>query len=407
MLPQLMNILYYLWSFPKLSESFVLNEIYELENRGHNVAVFALDNPDEDIEHEEYEELDVAVHYADTPSYTDVIDLVSTKVIHPRVLQNAVFKASPKRHAAAFHRGKQCIEWIEEQNLNIDLVHGHFVSLGGFPARYVASYYDVPFTVTVHAADLYHNPNKEQLEHIFSKADQVVTISEYNKNYIESEITDTTPINVVHAGIRPEKFVPSYSTTGTRILTVSRFVEKKGLPYAIEAVSKVIDQFPDLEYHIVGSGEMEDDIRAQIEEYDLNDTVELLGNVTDERLIAEFDEASCFLLPCIVAESGDRDGIPVALMESMAMATPPISTDVSGISELIDHQHSGMVVEPKNIDGLVEAVSTILSDSEKQRRFGEAGREKVKQEFNVEHEAVKLESVFTRAVNHRDQWRYS
>jgi len=394
-----MNILYYLGSFPKLSESFVLNEIYELENRGHNVAVFALNNPDEEVEHEEYEELDVPVHYADAPNYTDVIDLLSLKVIHPSILQNAVFKASPKRHAAAFHRGKQCIEWIEEQNLDIDLVHGHFASLGRFPARYAASYYDVPFTVTAHAADLYHDPNKEQLEHIVSKADQVVTISEYNKDYIESEITDKTPINVVHAGIRPEKFEPISSTASTRILTVSRYVEKKGLPYAIEAVSKVVNQFPDLEYHIVGSGEMEDEIRERIDEYELSDTVELLGNVTDERLIAEFDEASCFLLPCIVAESGDRDGIPVALMESMAMETPPISTDVSGIPELIDHQQNGMVVEPKNIDELAEAVSTILSDPEKQRQFGEAGREKVKQDFNVEHEAAKLESVFTRAVN--------
>ena len=399
MLPQLMDILYYLGSFPKLSESFVLNEIYELENRGHNVAVFALNNPDGDVEHEEYEELDVPVHYGDTPSYTDVIDLVSPKVIHPSILQNAVFKTSPKRHAGAFHRSKQCIEFVEDQNINIDLVHTHFASLGTFPARYVASYYDVPFIVTAHAADLYHDPNKEQLEHIVSKADQVVTISEYNKNYIESEITDTTPINVVHAGIRPEKFEPSSSTAGTRILTVSRFVEKKGLPYAIEAVSNVVDQFPDLEYHIVGSGEMEDGIRERIDEYDLDDTVKLLGNVSDERLIAEFDEASFFLLPCIVAESGDRDGIPVALMESMAMETPPISTDVSGIPELIDHQQNGMVVEPKNIDELAEAVSTILTDPEKQRQFGEAGREKVKQEFNVEHEAAKLESVFKKAIN--------
>ncbi|AEM57715.1 hexosyltransferase [Haloarcula hispanica N601] len=395
-----MNILYYLGSFPKLSESFVLNEIYELENRGHNVVVFALNNPDEDIEHEEYEELDVPVRYADAPSYIDVIDLVSSKVIHPRVLQNAVFKASPKRHAVAFHRSKQCIEFVGEQNLDIDLVHGHSASLERFPGRYVASYYDVPFTVTAHAADLYDNPNRKQLEHIISKVDHVVTISEYNKNYIESEITDISPINVVHAGIRPKKFEPSSLIADMRILTVSRFVEKKGLPYAIEAVSKVIDQFPDLEYHIVGSGEMEDELSMQINNHNLNDTVKLLGNVSDERLVTEFDKASCFLLPCIVAESGDRDGIPVALMESMAMQTPPISTNVSGIPELIDHQQNGLVVEPKNTDGLAEAISSILSDSEKQHRFGEAGREKVAQKFNVEHEADKLKSVFKKAINH-------
>jgi glycosyltransferase involved in cell wall biosynthesis len=358
-----------------------------------------MNNLDENIEHEEYEDLDVPVHYADTPNYTDVIDLVSPKVIHPSILQHAVVKASPKRHAAGLHRSKQCIEWIKKQNLDIDLIHTHFATLTTFPSQYVASYYNVPSTVTAHAYDLYSNPNKEQLEHIVTKADQVVTISEYNKSYIESKITDTTPINVIHAGIRPEKFEPTSSTAGTRILTVSRFVEKKGLRYAIETASKVVNQSPDLEYHIVGSGEREDEIRTQIEEHNLNDTVELLGNVSDERLIAEFDEASCFLLPCIVAESGDRDGIPVALMESMAMETPPISTDVSGIPELIDHHQNGLIVEPKNTDELAEAVSTILSAPEKQRQFGEAGREKVEQEFNIEHEAAKLESVFNRAIN--------
>jgi glycosyltransferase involved in cell wall biosynthesis len=394
-----MNILYYLVNFPKLSESFVLNEIYELENRGHNVAVFALNNPEKNVEHRELKKLDVPVHYADTPTYTDIIDLVSPKVIHPQVLQNAVFKTSPKRHAEAFHRSKQCIEFADQKNFDIDLVHTHFCTLSTFPSQYVASFYDVPSTVTAHAIDLYNDPNKGQLEHIASNADQVVTISEYNKNYIESEITDKTPINVVHAGIRPEKFEPTSSTAGARILTVSRFVEKKGIPYAIEAASKVVNQFTDLEYHIVGSGEMEAEIREQINEYELNDTVELLGNISDERLVTEFDESSCFLLPCIVADSGDRDGIPVTLMESMGMETPPISTNVSGIPELIDHQQNGFVVEPRNSDELAEIISLVLSNPQKQRQFGKAGREKVKREFNVEHEAAKLESVFKKAVN--------
>jgi glycosyltransferase involved in cell wall biosynthesis len=394
-----MNILYYLGSFPKLSESFVLNEIYELENRGHNVAVFALNNPDEDVEHEEYEKLDVPVHYVDSPSYTDVIDLLSPKVTNPHVLQNAVFNASPKRHAKALYRSRKCIEFVENQNLDIDLVHTHFANLGTFPSRYVASYYDVPATVTAHASDLYNDPNMEHLSHIVSKADQVVTISEYNKDYIESEITNKTPIKVIHAGIRPEKFEPSSSSADTRILTVSRFVEKKGLPYAIEAVSRVVDQFPDLEYHIVGSGEMEHKIRDQIDECGLNDTVELLENVSDEQLVTEFDEASCFLLPCIVAESGDRDGIPVALMESMAMKTPPISTNVSGIPELIDHRKNGLIVQPKQTDQLAEAISSLLSDPTKQQRFAEAGREKVRQEFNVKRETAKLESMFMNAIN--------
>jgi len=377
----------------------VLNEIYELEKKGHNVVVFSLNEPDERIEHQEYDELDITVHYADIPSYADIIDLLSFKVINPIVLQNAVFRASPKRHAAALHRSKQCIQFIDKLDLDIDLIHSHFATIRKFSGRYVASYFGIPFTVTAHASDLYDMPNKRQLKHILNKADHVITISEYNKKYIKEEITENTPISVVHAGIRPDKFDPTPSTAETRILTVSRFVEKKGLPFAIESVSKIAGQFLDLEYHIIGSGEMESEIKSQIRQYDLTDTIDLLNNVSDEKLIAEFDEATCFLLPCIIAESGDRDGVPVALMESMAMQTPPISTNISGIPELIDDQQNGLLVEPKNTEKLAEAVSMILTDSKKRRRFGEAARQKVKNEFNIESEASKLESVFVDLVN--------
>ena len=389
-----MNVLYYLGTFPAISESFILNEIYELEKRGHNVVVFALNQPEEDIDHQEYNEIDIPVCYADPLNYTDVFNLLSPKILRPRILQNAKFKASVKIHFAAFNWSKQCIEFVDELDLDLDLIHSHFTDASRFSGRYVASYYNIPFTMTAHAFDLYKNPNKEQLEHIVNKIDHLVTISEYNKNYVEDEISEKTPNTVVHAGIRPEKFESRSSSVDQRILTVSRLVEKKGLPYAIKAVSKIVDDYASLQYHVVGSGEMENEIKNQIEELRLTDTVKLLGNVTDERLLAELEEASCFLLPCITTDSGDQDGIPVSLMEAMAMETPPISTNISGIPELIDDHQNGFTVEPKNTNELAEAISSILGSPEKQRRFGTHGRKKVINEFNIEKEAVKLEAVF-------------
>ena len=394
-----MNVLYYLGTFPKISESFILNEIYELEKRGHNVVVFAVNQPQEDIEHQEYNEIDIPVCYADPLNYADAINLLSPKILRPKILQNAKFKASVKTHFAAFNWSKQCIEFVDELNLEVDLIHSHFTTANRFSGRYVASYYNIPFTMTAHAFDLYNNPNKEQLEHIVDKIDHLVTISEYNKNYVRDEISEKTPNTVIHAGIRPEKFEPGSSSVDQRILTVSRFVEKKGLPYAIKAVSKVVDDYPSLQYHIVGSGEMKSEIENQIRELRLADTVELLGNVTDERLLAELDQASCFLLPCIVADSGDQDGIPVSLMEAMAMETPPISTNVSGIPELIDDRQNGFTVEPKNTNELAEAISSVLGSPEKQRRFGTRGRKKIINDFSITKEAAKLESVFEQTVD--------
>lgn len=396
-----MNVLYYLAEFPKLSESFILNELYELERRGHTVVVFALSDPDEDIVHREYDELDIRIQYADTLDYTDVIDLASTKVVHPNILKNALFRASPETHGVALHRSKQCIDFVNELDFDIDIVHTHFATLRTFPARYVSAYYGVPCTATVHAYDLYEEPNRKQLAHVLGRFDHVVTVSEYNRRHIRTRITDATPISVVRAGIRPDKFEPTTDGDDTRILTVSRFVTKKGLPYAVEALSKIADQFPGITYHMIGSGPTTDEVRERIRECGLTDTVELLRNVDDERLLTEYDRASCFVLPSVVAESGDRDGIPVALMEAMSMETPPISTEVSGIPELVDHQENGLLTDPRDSDALADALRSMLSDPDKQRRFGRAARRKVEREFNIAREVTKLETVFTRTIERR------
>jgi hypothetical protein len=100
-----MDIVYYLGSFPKLSESFVLNEIYELEQNGHNVAVCVLNDPGEDIIHEGFNELNIPINYTQRPSFTDVTELISAKTLHPRVLKDVFYRAPPKYHAANLSQG--------------------------------------------------------------------------------------------------------------------------------------------------------------------------------------------------------------------------------------------------------------------------------------------------------------
>jgi len=392
-----MNIVYYLGQFPRLSQSFVLNEIYELEQSGHNVAVCALHNPDEDIVHEEYNELDIPIYYISTPSYSDITELFSTKALHPRILKNTLYRASPTRHAANLFRAKKCIEFLNSLEWEPDHFHSHFASLSRFGARYAADYYQVPFTITTHAFDIYREPIGGYTRTLLQRADRIVTISEYNRNYIQEQFTPNTPIDIVRAGIRPEKFDPTDETVPNRILTVSRFVEKKGLSYALEAIDIATDDLPELEYHIVGSGELEPELVQKVERLGIGDNVSFLDNVSDQRLVTELDEARCFLLPCVVAESGDRDGIPVALMEAMAMKTPPVSTTVSGIPELIDDEQNGLLTEPRNPDATAEAVLTLLQNDTVQEAYAERAREKVKTDFNIRKEAEKLEETFRTA----------
>jgi glycosyltransferase involved in cell wall biosynthesis len=391
-----MDILYYLAVFPKISESFVLNELYELDAAGHDVAVFALRDSGEDITHHEFEQLDIPVRYAEQPTATDALDLLSTTTLHPRVMRRVPPEKDLRYNALSLHRHRQCVQFLRDVDMDVDVVHTHFAIAATYPARYVAAYLDVPVTVTTHAHDLFRDPDETFLRRQFESADHVVTISEYNREHIRTALTDETPVSVVHAGIRPAKFEPRSATVDGRLLTVARLAPKKGITYALEALAQVVTDHPDVEYHLIGAGPLESELERRVSELGLEDNVELLGRVDDDRLIEEFDEAAGFLLPSVVDESGDRDGIPVVLMEAMAMTVPPISTTVSGIPELVDHEVNGLLVEPRNVDQLATAIERLLTRNDERAAFGTAGREKVMQEFNAEAEAKKLEAIFER-----------
>ncbi|ELZ08704.1 hexosyltransferase/glycosyltransferase [Natrinema thermotolerans DSM 11552] len=389
-----MNIVYYLGPFPKLSESFVLNEIYELEQNGHNVAVCALKKPDETIVHEEFNELDIPINYIRTPSFADVTELFSTKALHPRILKNIFYHAPLKHHAANLFRAKECIKFINSLGWDPDHFHSHFAGLSKFGAEYASEYYQVPFTITTHAFDLYKEPVGTYTSTLLQQANRIVTISEYNKSHIKEQFAPDTPIDIVRAGIRPEKFAPTKGTEPNRVLTISRLVEKKGHPYALEAVKIATEEIPELEYHIIGSGDLKSNLVQKVEQLGIDENVVFLDNVSDQRLVTELDEARCFLLPCVIAESGDRDGIPVALMEAMAMKTPPVSTTVSGIPELVDHKQNGLLTEPRNPEATSEAIVSLLEAGSEWTAYAERAREKVAAEFNIKKEAEELEATF-------------
>lgn len=395
-----MNVLYVLDTFPKLSESFVLNEIYELERRGHDVVVCARQEGDSGVLHQEFDEVDVPVCATEPLGYRHGLEVLSPKALHPRILRRARYRAPVTIHVANLVQTRRCVEFVEALDWEPDHVHAHFPRRSRFPAALLAGYYRTPLTVTVHAASLYKRPLHAATPALLETADRVVTISEYNRRHLRESfdaIAAATPIDVVRAGIRPEKFSPTDATVEHRIVTVARFVEKKGLRDALAAVARVAESVPDVEYHLVGSGPLEDDLRRRTRELGVEANVAFLDTVSDDRLRREFDEAQCFLLPCVVAESGDRDGIPVVLMEAMAMETPPVSTPVSGVPELVDHEENGILADPRDPAALAEAVLRLLRDDDQRRSYACRARETVEARFDVGEEVDRLVAAFDAA----------
>lgn len=390
-----MEILYVVRAFPKLSESFILNELYELDRRGHDVAVFAFERPDESVTHEELAELDLEVYYGERSSSLGV-DLLSPKVIHPSVLRTAASVERPWNQISLLRLAKQIADVVEDRG-GIDLIHAHFARSNRVSVGYAATYLGVPCTVTAHAYEIFDSPNYERIRQVCHLVDHVVVPSAYNRRYLRNTVGVDNDISVVPATTRVEKFEPSDDSVPGRLLTVARLVEKKGHEYAIDAVAELLEDGYDVEYHVVGTGTREAELRELVRTRGIDGHVSFLGNVSDERLHRELREASVFVLPCVVAESGDRDVMPVALKEAMATETACVSTTVSAIPELVTDGHDGRLVEPNDAAAVAGAIRELLERPDERRRLAENGRKTVERRFDIADSVDALLDVFKEA----------
>ncbi len=349
---------------------------------------------EEEIKHTELQEMNITVYYKYKPSLQDFPDLISKKILHPSVLRRALFIEEPLHHAYYLHLGRQIIEAIEREG-GVDLIHGHFVTPNRFAVTYAAAYYNIPCTVTAHAHEIFSPPNLRRLKQVCSRFDHMIVPSEYNKQYLRKEIGIDTDMSVVPATTDVKKFEPSEGCISGRLLTIGRLVEKKGYKYSIDAVANLIKRGYDVEYHIIGTGEQKDSLIDRVKQKGIEEHVEFLGHVPDDKLQEELHEAELFILPCIIASNGDRDVAPVALKEAMATKTACISTTISAIPELITDGHDGLLVKPNNTPALTNAITELLDNPDRRQELAANGRKTVQTQFDISNSVDDLVKVFS------------
>ena len=210
---------------------------------------------------------------------------------------------------------------------------------------------------------------------------------------------NNTPIHTVYHGLNTRQFTPSESAEQESalplLLTVGRMVEKKGFPVLLQACRLLKGngvQFQCL--FISGAGVREPEIVSLIQALDLADVVTVQPAVTQEELQKIYHQATLFVLPCQIAKNGDRDGIPNVLVEAMAAGLPVVSTDISGIPELIEDGVSGMLVPEKEAQRLAEAIAKLIASPALRMKFGRAAREKVCRLFDAEQNVKALHRLF-------------
>lgn len=280
-------------------------------------------------------------------------------------------------------------------------LHAHFCHGATTITMLASRMCGVPFSFTAHAKDIYQqdlNPG-DLLPRKLKRARFAVTCTGANKTHLDRLRAPDTPLHAIYHGLDLSLFVPSASQpepqSAPLILSVGRMVEKKGFTYLVEACRILRDQGWQFQCRIVGGiDKYTAQIKRRIEELNLADTVTLHHAVTQEELKEIYARSTLFALPCQVIENGDRDGIPNVLVEAMAMQMPVVSTNISGIPELIEDHINGLLIPQKDAAALAAAIAELLSDPALCQQLGRAARETVCREFDSQTNIQTLRALF-------------
>jgi glycosyltransferase involved in cell wall biosynthesis len=339
---------------------------------GHEVDVYSLDRPAESIVHPDVERYGL---------------LQRTHFFLDHVREDPANRAAFRVHSrdkliGYLHSFPQIGERIKDAGTQI--IHAAFGNRPCTAALALAELTGLPLTFESHAHDLFVDFYLATEK--IATAQRVFTISEYNRRYLMEEHRCPEEKLVVKRVSIIEDFCDEILDTPKEdnlLVTVARLHPIKGIQHALQALTLIQETHGDVRLHIIGDGELRGDLEMQATELGLSERVVFHGPLANDDALRWVSRASAFLLPSVIGADGDRDGIPTALIESMYLRTPAVSTRVSGIPELIDEGVNGFLVEPWDVVGLAEKIRLLLGEPKRREEMGRNAREKVKSEFDA------------------------
>jgi len=396
-------IAYFTQVFPGLTQTFVYREVLAVRERGIPVHTFSVWRPDP------------AELYAETISlrnetfYIFPLSWLSLILVHLRYLftwplryLGALAFVLTRPGESLRNRWRSLLHFLygmsavrEMERLNIQHIHVHFAWSASSIALIANRLLGLPFSITLHSNEIYFD--RLLLRDKVRSARFVVTISEYNRQFLKKLLPEEElagKIHVIHCGLDPEVFTPSPEAQRNdnefTIVGVGQLAPRKGFHVLIEACHYLAERGIPFRCHILGEGEERGRLEDLINQCNLHERVLMPGRIYQEELRQVLSQANVFVLPCVRDKSGDQDGIPVVLMEAMAMELPTVATRISGIPELIDHERSGLLTPPGDAVALADALQRLRNDPKLRQRLGKAGRETVVNEFNINRSAEQM-----------------
>ncbi len=383
--------------YPRLSETFIAQEIRALEVRGFDLCLFSLRQPTDSTVHSVHTEIDAPVVYL--PEYVKD-DIPRVVRAWRRVRENPGYKVAftqfvkdLKRDFTAnrIRRFAQALVLANEMPLSVHHYYSHFMHTPASVTYYASLINSIPWSISAHAKDIWTLEDWEKREKIRS-CEWLVTCTAANVKHLKALTDQTNKVSLLYHGLDFERFGENSALANDRsgsdasnpvqLISVGRAVDKKGYDYLLDALVTLPRA---LSWHFshIGGGELLEALKVQARELGLENRISWLGALSQTEVLLLYRQADLFVLPSRISNNGDRDGLPNVLMEAQSQRLACLSTDISGIPELIIHRKTGWLVPQQDSRALSKALTTLITDPELRGQLANAGFKRVHKHFSL------------------------
>lgn len=394
----MMRVGYVLKRYPRYSETFIIHEILAHEAAGLGIEIFSLRPPNDT----HFQDILGKVRAPVTPIPSEGLKAADLWQAMDQAAMmfgdlSALLVAARGADAVDVY---QAITVAREVRLRgIGHLHAHFGSVATSVARLAARLAGLTYTFTAHAKDIYHDTvSAEDARRKLADAAAVVTVCDYNLEYLHQTYgADARRVARIYNGLDLAQF--PFQPPVTRpplIVGVGRLVEKKGFADLIEACALLKRRGVTFTCTIVGTGEQEAVLCEQIARLGVGDRVNLAGPRPYGEVKQFVGGAALLAAPCVVGSDGNQDGLPMVLLEAMALGTPCVSTDVAGIPEVVRDGATGLIVPQHSPAALAEAMARLLADPQLRAGLAAQARALIEDEFDIHRNAARLRELFMR-----------
>ena len=389
--------------WPRLSETFIAQELVALEAAGHDLALWSLRHPTDTKTHPLHDRLAAPVTYLPEYLHDDRARVwrgwraacaLPGYTLAARLWRSDLLRDRSRNRVRRF--GQACV-LASELPPGTPAIYAHFLHTPASVARYAAVMLGIPWAFSAHAKDIWTSPDWELREKLATGPGGArfgATCTGFGAAHLRDLAADPARIDLVYHGLDLTRFpeppdrAPRAPGSPLRLLSVGRLVEKKGFDRLIAALA-LLPGWLNWHWVHIGGGALKEQMRAQAEAAGVSDRITWKGACDQPEVIAAMRAADLFVLPSRIAADGDRDGLPNVLMEAASQLLPIVSTAVSAIPEFITHTRHGLLVKDRPED-IAEAIVDIASAPDTAAAMAQAAFDRLRSDFAVEPGIARL-----------------